>query len=178
MQSADGTALNFRILLSKNNAEHTKIAELYIQALKRLGVAASVEVVDNAQLVARTSEFDFDLAHFRRALSLSPGNEQRYYWGSAAADQPGSRNLMGARNPAIDGLIDRMLSARDRAGFTAATRALDRVLTAGRYVIPFWQFNEGLIAHDARMVYPETLPLYGDGSYYMPQVWWWQDTVN
>lgn len=178
MRDANGKPLSFRILLSKNNAEHTKIAELYIQALKRLGVEASVEVVDNAQLVARTSEFDFDMAHFRRALSLSPGNEQRYYWGSAAADQPGSRNLMGARNPAIDGLIDQMLSARDREGFTAATRALDRVLTAGRYVIPFWQFNEGLIAHDARMVYPETLPLYGDGSYYMPQVWWWQDAGN
>ena len=83
---------------------------------------------------------------------------------------------MGVKSPAIDALITEMLSARSADDFTAATRALDRVLTAGRYVIPFWQFNEGLIAHDARMTYPAMLPIYGDGSEYMPHVWWWQET--
>lgn len=176
MRDAAGTPLAFRILLSKGNAEHAKIANLYIQALKRLGIAAEVEAVDNAQYVARSAEFDFDLTPFRRSLSLSPGTEQRYYWGSDAADAPGSGNLMGIKSPAVDGLIDRMLAARSAEDFTNATRALDRVLTAGRYVIPFWQFNEGLIAHDARMKYPDILPIYGDGPYFMPQMWWWEDT--
>ena len=174
MRGPDGTALSFRILMSKGNSQDLAIAELYLQALKRLGIAAEIETVDDAQFVARANEFDFDMTTFRRALSLSPGNEQKFYWGSEAADQPGSRNLMGVKSPAIDALIDTMLSARDADDFTAAVRALDRVLTAGRYVIPFWQYDEGLIAHDAQMKYPETLPIYGDGPNFMPEVWWWE----
>lgn len=172
MRDAQGAPLAFTILLEKGSAETLKIAELYVQALKRLGINVEVETVDNAQYVIRTNAFDFDMTYFRRALSLSPGNEQRFYWGSEEADQPGSRNLMGVKSPAIDGLIDTMLTATSAQAFTHATRALDRVLTAGRYVIPFWQFNEGLIAHAATMRYPERIPLYGDGPEYMPGVWW------
>ena len=175
MRGPDGKPLRFEILLSKGNAEHTKIADLYVQALTRLGIEAVVEAVDAAQLAQRTNAFDFDVAHFRRALSLSPGNEQRFYWGSKAATQEGSRNLMGVQDPAVDAMIDAMLAAKTSQGFTNATRALDRVLTAGRYVIPFWQFNEGLIAHRAQMKYPDRLPIYGDGPNYMPEVWWWQE---
>lgn len=177
MRAADGTPLRFSILISKGSAQDfqgsEKSAELYVQALKRLGIDATVEIVDSAQVVARLDAFDFDITTFRRALSLSPGNEQRYYWASEAADQTGTRNVMGARNPAIDGMIDRMLTSVTAEDFTNATRALDRVLTAGRYVIPIWQFDEGLIAHDARMAYPGRLPLYGDGPNFMPEVWWW-----
>ncbi len=173
MRGPDGTPLSFRILMSKGSSQDMAIAELYLQALKRLGIVAEIETVDDAQFIGRTNKFDFDMTTFRRALSLSPGNEQKFYWGSAAADQPGSRNLMGVKSAAIDALIDRMLTARDTADFTTAVRALDRVLTAGRYVIPFWQYNEGLIAHDARMKYPDVLPIYGDGPNFMPEVWWW-----
>jgi peptide/nickel transport system substrate-binding protein len=172
MRDPSGKPLAFRILLSKGNAEHTKIAELYVQALTRLGIAAEVESVDEAQLTARINAFDFDMAHFRRALSLSPGNEQRFYWGSEAATQEGSRNLMGVQSAAVDAMIDRMLSATSADEFVFATRALDRALTAGRYVIPFWQFSEGLIAHQSFMKYPDTLPIYGDGPNFMPEVWW------
>lgn len=172
MRDAQGNPLSFSILLSKGNAEHTKIAELYVQALTRLGITATVESVDEAQLTARINAFDFDMAHFRRALSLSPGNEQRFYWGSEAATQEGSRNLMGVQSPAVDAMIDQMLAAKTSEGFVAATRALDRVLTAGRYVIPFWQFNEGLIAHQSFMKYPSVVPIYGDGPNFMPEVWW------
>jgi peptide/nickel transport system substrate-binding protein len=172
MRDANGKALRFDILLSKGSTENMAIAELYIQALKRLGIAAAVEAVDDAQFVSRNAEFDFDMAIFRRALSLSPGNEQRYYWGSEAADQPGSRNMMGAKSPAIDAMIDRMVSATTAQDFIAATRALDRVLTAGRYVVPFWQFTQDRIAHVAQMKYPDHVPLYGDGPNYMPEVWW------
>ncbi|MGJ8617426.1 MAG: extracellular solute-binding protein [Sulfitobacter sp.] len=174
MRGPDGAALSFKILMSKGSSQDLAIAELYLQALKRLGIAAEIETVDDAQFVARTNEFDFDMTTFRRALSLSPGNEQKFYWGAEAADQPGSRNLMGVKSPAIDALIDRMLTARDSDDFTSAVRALDRVLTAGRYVIPFWQYNEGLIAHDAQMKYPDVLPIYGDGPNFMPEVWWWE----
>tara|TARA_R110002049_G_scaffold23545_10_gene83699 strand:+ start:85375 stop:87195 length:1821 start_codon:yes stop_codon:yes gene_type:complete len=174
MHRADGTPLSFTILLAKGSSENTAIAELYGQALARLGIMAQIEVVDDAQFVARNNEYDFDMTYFRRSLSLSPGTEQRFYWGSDAADQPGTRNLMGVKSPAVDAMIDRMLNARENAEFVAATRALDRLLTAGRYVVPFWQFDEGLIAHDARMKYPETLPLYGDGPNFMPEVWWWE----
>ncbi len=172
MRDVNGKALQFRILLSKGSTENMAIAELYIQALKRLGVEASVEAVDDAQFVSRNAEFDFDMAIFRRALSLSPGNEQRYYWGSEAADQPGSRNMMGAKSPAIDAMIDTMVSATTTQDFIAATHALDRALTAGRYVVPFWQFTQDRIAHIAQMKYPDHVPLYGDGPNYMPEVWW------
>ncbi|EDQ04548.1 Oligopeptide-binding protein AppA [Sulfitobacter indolifex] len=174
MHRADGTPLTFTILLSKGSRENLAIAELYTQSLKRLGITAQIETVDDAQFVARQNEYDFDMTFFRRSLSLSPGTEQRFYWGSEAADQPGTRNLMGVRSPAVDAMIDQMLQARESADFVAATRALDRILTAGRYVIPFWQFDEGLIAHDARMAYPDEIPLYGDGPNFMPEVWWWK----
>lgn len=172
MRDAEGAPLQFSILLSKGSTENMAIAALYIEALKRLGITATVDAVDDAQFVARNNAFDFDMAIFRRALSLSPGNEQRYYWGSEAADQPGSRNLMGVKSPAIDALIDTMVSARTTEDFIAATRALDRVLTAGRYVIPFWQFTQDRIAHIKEMKYPANVPLYGDGPNYMPEVWW------
>ena len=172
MRDNAGQPLRFAILLSKGSTENMAIAELYIQALKRLGIEATVDAVDDAQFVARNNEFDFDMAIFRRALSLSPGNEQRYYWGSEAADQPGSRNLMGAKSPAIDALIDRMVGAQSTQEFNTATRALDRVLTAGRYVIPFWQYTQDRIAHIAALKYPDQVPLYGDGPNYMPEVWW------
>ena len=179
MRAPDGTALSFSILVSKGSAQDfsdsEKAAELYVRALERLGIDARVEVVDSAQVVERLDSFDFDITTFRRALSLSPGNEQRFYWGSEAAEQPGSRNMMGVQSPAIDAMIDTMLKARSSEEFTAATRALDRVLTAGRYVIPIWQFNEGRIAHRAEMKYPQVIPIYGDGPNYMPEVWWWEE---
>ncbi len=179
MRDAAGKPFSFSILISKGSAQDIqgsqKIADLYVGALTRLGINARVEVVDSAQAVRRLDTFDFDMTTFRRSLSLSPGNEQRYYWSSEAADQPGSRNVMGAQNPAIDAMIDTMLTARSAEEFTAATRALDRVLTAGRYVIPVWQYSEGRIAHDARMKYPDKLPIYGDGPNFMPEVWWWQE---
>ena len=176
LQRGDGTPVTFGILIAKGSTEDIAIAELYLRALERLGITATIETVDDAQYFARTGSFDFDITTFRRSLSLSPGNEQKFYWGAEAADQPGSRNLMGARSPVIDAMIDEMLNARDSADFVAATRALDRVLTAGRYVIPFWSYTEGRIAHVKEMKFPATLPIYGDGAQWMPEVWWWDAT--
>ena len=175
LRAPDGKALEFTILLAKGSAENLAIADIYVQALTRLGIRATIESVDDAQYISRTNAFDFDMTVFRRAASLSPGNEQKFYWGAEAADQPGSRNLMGVKSPAIDAMIATMLSARDTDEFIAAARALDRLLTAGRYVIPFWSYAEGRIAHVAEMRHPETIPIYGDGTEWMPGVWWWQD---
>ena len=175
MMRGDGSAVTFTILIAKGRTEDVAIAELYLRALERLGIEARIETVDDAQFFGRTGEFDFDMTVFRRSLSLSPGNEQKFYWGSDAADQAGSRNLMGARNPAIDAMIDTMLNTRDSVDFIAATRALDRVLTAGRYVIPFWSYTEGRIAHVRQMKFSPNLPIYGDGSQWMPETWWWEE---
>ncbi|MEE4187321.1 MAG: extracellular solute-binding protein [Roseobacter sp.] len=174
MRNADGEALTFTILLAQDSTENKAITDLYVGALSRLGIDVAIETTDSAQFVERTNAFDFDMTTYRRALSLSPGNEQRFYWGSEAAQQPGSRNLMGVASPAIDAMIDEMLTARSEADFVAAVRALDRLLTAGRYVIPFWQYTTGWIAHDAAMKYPRTLPIYGDGPNFMPEVWWYE----
>ncbi|NVK14439.1 MAG: ABC transporter substrate-binding protein, partial [Rhodobacteraceae bacterium] len=95
-------------------------------------------------------------------------------WGSDGVGQPGSRNLMGMDSPAAEAMIDAMLTATEPEDFTAAVRALDRVLTAGRYVIPFWSFDTGRIAHIKEMRFPEKLPIYGDRTGFMPDVWWYQ----
>jgi peptide/nickel transport system substrate-binding protein len=175
MQNDKGERLELTILLSQGSSEHKAIADLYLGALKRIGIVADVETVDNAQYVQRTGRFDFDLTYFRRSLSLSPGNEQQFYWGSASAALEGSRNLMGVQNPAVDAMVDTMLTAASQEDFQAAIRGLDRALMAGRYVIPFWQFTTGRIAHVKQMKRPEALPIYGDGPNYMPEVWWWQE---
>ncbi|MFX4297793.1 MULTISPECIES: extracellular solute-binding protein [Roseobacteraceae] len=175
LRDSDGSAFTFDILLPKGSTENIAIADIYVGALARLGITARIETVDDAQFLARTNSFDFEMTYFRRALSLSPGNEQRYYWSSEAASAEGSRNLPGIASPAVDAMIDAMLEAEGQEQFVSATRALDRVLTAGSYVIPFWQFSEGRIAHVKQMKHPEVLPIYGDGPNYMPEVWWWED---
>ncbi len=175
LRNAAGEPFQITVLLQQGDGEMQTAVEIYTRALERLGIQVTTERVDNAQYTGRVSELDFDMTPFRRALSLSPGNEQRLYWGSESADAPGTRNLMGVASPAVDGMIDAMLASETREDFVAATRALDRVLTAGRYVIPIWSFDVGRIAHVNALKYPQTLPIYGDGPQYMPEVWWYAD---
>ncbi|WP_170774289.1 extracellular solute-binding protein [Ruegeria lacuscaerulensis] len=175
LRNAAGDAFTLNVLLQQGDTESETAIEIYSRALERLGIQVTTEMVDSAQYTGRTSELDFDMTFFRRALSLSPGNEQRLYWGSENADTPGTRNLMGVASPAVDGMIDAMLASESREDFVAATRALDRVLTAGRYVIPIWNFDVGRIAHAKELKFPDTLPIYGDGPEYMPQVWWFEE---
>ncbi|WP_171207366.1 MULTISPECIES: extracellular solute-binding protein [unclassified Ruegeria] len=175
LRNEQGEVFAITVLLPQGDSDNQTAIDIYSRALERLGIQVTTDVVDPAQFTERTSELDFDMTIFRRALSLSPGNEQRLYWGSELADAPGTRNLMGVASPAVDGLIDAMLASESREDFVAATRALDRVLTAGRYVIPIWSFDVGRIAHAKELRFPETLPIYGDGPEYMPQVWWYQD---
>jgi len=174
MTGPDGP-LTLTVLIDKNKRNDLAIADIYQQGLERLGVTLEIERVDNAQFVERSAAFDYDLISYRRAVSLSPGNEQKFYWGVDSADQEGGRNLAGIREPAIDAMIDMMLAARDPATFTAAVRAMDRILIAGRYVIPFSRYDRDRIAHVAQMQKPAYIPIYGDGPFYMPQNWWWQE---
>lgn len=174
LRHQDGTSVQLNVLLRQGDSEMKSIVEIYARALERLGITLTPELVDNAQYVGRQAEFDFDLIRIRRDLSLSPGNEQKLYWGSQGAHQPGGRNLMGVSHPAIDAMIDRMLSSESSEEFITATRALDRVLTAGRYVIPIWSFDKGRIAHVKELRFPAYTPLYGDRTGFMPDVWWYQ----
>ncbi len=167
-------AFTVQVLLRKGDGNMQTVIDIYTRALKRLGITLRVDTVDDAQYTERVAGFDFDMTGFRRDLSLSPGNEQRLYWGSDGADAPGSRNLMGVASPAVDAMIDAMLNSESRTDFIAAVHALDRVLSAGRYVIPIWQFDVGRIAHDRHLHFPNTLPIYGDRPGFLPDVWWYE----
>ena len=175
MRNAAGEPFTFEILLSQGATETRQIVDIYTSALKRLGITPTVTLVDSAQYAERSTNFDFDMTWYRRALSLSPGNEQKLYWGSAVADQPGSRNWMGVKSAAIDAMIEAMLTSRSQEDFRAATKALDRLLMAGRYVIPVWYTNVSHIAHVKELRYPEHIPLYGDWLGFQPDLWWWEE---
>ncbi len=175
MKNAAGEPFAFEILLQSGSSENQSIADMFVESLSRLGIAATVTNVDAAQYKERTDAYDFDMTYYRRALTLSPGNEQNLYWGSAQAEDVGGRNLMGVKSPAIDGLINNLLTSADQTDFVAAVQALDRVLTTGRYVIPIYQWNVARIAHSKNLHFPERLPLFGDWPGWQPDVWWYQE---
>ncbi len=175
MADADGAAFTFNILLESGGSENQTIMNMYTQSLARIGITAEIETVDSAQFKQNQDAYDFDMTYFRRGVSLSPGNEQYLYWGSDAANEPGGRNLMGVQSPAVDGLINLLLTSESQDDFVAATRALDRVLMSGRYVIPIYQWNVSRIAHDANLHYPDVIPIFGDWPGWQPEVWWYEE---
>jgi microcin C transport system substrate-binding protein len=148
-----------------------RVALFYKPGLERIGVDASVRTVDDAQYENRLRQFDFDVITYSWAESLSPGNEQRGFWGSQAADQPGSRNIGGIKNPAVDMLIDRVIFAKTREELVAATKALDRVLLWNHYLVPQWTYGKVRTARWNRFGRPSTMPKYGAASF--PTIWWW-----
>lgn len=143
----------------------------YKPYLERLGMTVSIRTVDSVQYQNRLRSFDFDITTTAWGQSLSPGNEQRDFFGSDAADRPGSRNRPGIKNPAVDALIDRIIFAKDRAELVAACKALDRVLLWNNYVVP--QFAAGFerAAYWDRISRPDPLPKYGITGF--PSLWWW-----
>jgi microcin C transport system substrate-binding protein len=143
----------------------------YKPSLERLGVTVNVRTVDSVQYENRMRSWDFDMTTASWPQSLSPGNEQRDYWSTRAADTPGSRNYIGIKNPAVDALIDRIIFAKDRAELVAATRAMDRVLLWNHYVVPQFTHNLQRTARWDRLSRPETLPEYGAAAF--PTIWWW-----
>lgn len=175
MTDASGTPLRFEILLRQGDKQDKAITDIYRKSLEKLGIFVDVMEVDNAQYIQRINSFDYDMTDYRRAMSLSPGNEQALYWGSDAAAQEGSRNVPGIRSAGIDAMVAALTNAKSPEEFQTAARALDRALTTGRYVIPIWTYAVGRIAHKSRLHYPERLPLYGDGVEWLPGVWWSED---
>lgn len=141
----------------------------YIQNLKRLGITASLRLVDSSQYRARLDSFDYDIIVGGFPQSESPGNEQRDFWGTEAADKNGSRNLIGIKNPAIDKLIDMIIFAKSRAELVAVTRVLDRVLLWHHFLVPQWFAPSARIAYWDKFGRPKTLP---SQSVAFTQVWW------
>ena len=166
---ATGRPFTFEILTTTRDQERLALA--FVRSLKRVGIEARVRTVDATQFERRRIGFDFDMMEYRWEQSLSPGNEQLFYWGSAAADQQGSRNYMGVKSPAVDAMIAAMLAATSRTDFVAATRALDRVLLTGFYVVPLYFPPVQWVARWTRIEHPSHTSLFG----YLPETWWQKD---
>ncbi|EPX78162.1 ABC transporter, periplasmic substrate-binding protein [Salipiger mucosus DSM 16094] len=177
MKDAQGRPFTFEILLQQGGGEEQSMIDIYVQALERIGIFPTIETVDKAQYVQKTSNYDFDMTNYWRSVSLSPGTEQRLYWGAQGVEEPGSYNWMGMDQPAAEAMIDAMLNAESQEGFLAATRALDRVLTAGRYVIPLYQYPVSRIAHAKELQFANA-PVYGDWYDWQARTWWWDDTAD
>jgi microcin C transport system substrate-binding protein len=150
----------FTIVFLGNDPSDERVVGPFIANLRKLGIDASLRIIDVSQYINRLRSFDFDMVTTVMQQSESPGNEQRDFWSSAAADAPGSRNLMGIKNPAIDKLVDRVIYTEDRDDLVAATRALDRVLLWNYYVIPQW-YSPGLrVAYWNKFGIPPKQPGY------------------
>ena len=175
MVGPDGAPFTFEILLQQGSTEEQSIIDLFTQSLERVGITPTITTIDSAQFKERTTNYDFDMSYNRWGMSLSPGNEQKLYWGCDGVENPGTRNWMGMCSPAAEAMIDAILQSDSRDDFVAATRALDRVLTTGRYVIPIYQWNISRIAHAKELKYSAEIPIYGDWIGWQPDVWWWEE---
>jgi microcin C transport system substrate-binding protein len=165
---AAGKPITVEILVDDPSSE--RIVLFYKPSLERIGVTTTIRVVDSAQYENRLRNFDYDMIIDQWGESLSPGNEQREYWGSQAADTPGSRNAIGIKNPAVDALIERVIFAKSRAELVAATHALDRVLLWNFYVVPQFTYGYSRYARWDRFSHAEPLPKYGRSG--LPSLWW------
>tara|TARA_R100000322_G_scaffold45130_3_gene28223 strand:+ start:1229 stop:2929 length:1701 start_codon:yes stop_codon:yes gene_type:complete len=163
-----GEQLKFEILLAQKTFE--RVVSPFINNLKRLGIDADMRRVDTTQYVQRIRNFDFDMFIMSIGQSNSPGNEQRSFWSSEAAEQPGSRNYAGVSDPVVDDLVDKVIQAPDREALVARTRALDRVLLWGHYVIPQWYLPYRRVAYTSELQRPETLPATGVSL----DTWWYE----
>jgi microcin C transport system substrate-binding protein len=155
------------------DASYERMAGPWVQSLQRLGITLTMRAVDSAQYVRRLQDFNYDVVYSGWAQSNSPGNEQRYFFSSAAADNPASRNLAGIRDPAVDALIEAIVAAPSRADLIPAVRALDRVLTWGWYISPTFGLNADRIAWWDKFGMPEKTPKNG-----VDFMAWWVDPAK
>ena len=169
---ATGKPLDFEILLDSPTFERVTLP--FVENLKRLGIRASIRTVDTAQYENRIRDFDFDMTVHVWPQSLSPGNEQSGYWGSASADRPGSQNLAGIRSEAVDRLIGEIVRANSEEDLKAAVSALDRVLLWSHYVVPQWYSGVYRVAYWNRLKRPDTLPPFSLAF----DSWWLSDASS
>lgn len=163
----EGKPLAFEFLLVQE--DFVRVVQPFIRNLERIGIKASLRMVDSSQYQNRLNSFDFDMMVTSVANSLSPGNEQANYWGSAFAAQEGSRNYAGVKSPVIDALIARIIKAEDRPTLVTLCRALDRVLLSGWYVVPQWHLTKYRLAYWNRFSHPAQIQKYGLG---FMDTWW------
>ncbi len=164
-----GEVFTFEILLNGRSEE--KVALEFARALKKIGVVVSVRTVDSAQFTGRLDGYDYDVVLYRWINSLSPGSEQLNYWGSEAANNNGARNYAGIQSAAIDGLAASIPQAFTYKDLVARTRALDRAIMWGHYMIPMYYLGRDLISFEAGFQYPEAIPAYG----ILTDTWWWKE---
>ena len=162
----NGEEFTFEFLIVSPSDE--KIALAYQSNLKKLGITMEVRTVDSSQYQARLLNYDFDMIKRYWGVSLSPGNEQQFYWGSEVGKKDGSRNYAGIDSPVVDALIKNLINATDREELTTAIHALDRVLLWGHYVVPLYHSNKDRIAYWNFFEYPDKIPLYG----IVIESWW------
>jgi microcin C transport system substrate-binding protein len=165
---ANGTQFSFEILLNGPTIE--PVAQNLVTNLAQIGVAATIRSVDSPQYINRARSFDYDVIYTGWAQSFSPGNEQRFFFGSSTANEEGSQNYAGIANPAVDALIDKLVVADDRDTQLAITAAIDRVLLHNYYMVPSYSLRNSRIAHWNRFSHPENLPDFSSG---FPTIWWW-----
>ncbi|GGC02672.1 ABC transporter substrate-binding protein [Marinobacterium zhoushanense] len=166
LKNSTGETFDFEILLVQKEFE--RVVAPFIRNLERMGISARIRIVDVSQYINRIRQFDFDMVVSSFGQSNSPGNEQREYWHSSTADQPGSRNLIGIKNPAVDYLIEQIIQAPDREQLVLRCRALDRVLQWSHYVIPQFHISAYRVAYWNKFAMPEQRPRYSLGF----DTWW------
>ncbi len=176
LYSPQGEPVKFEILLVEKIFE--RITNPFIQNLARLGIQAHIRTVDPSQYVNRRRSFNFDMTTLVIGQSLSPGNEQREYWHSDAAEVEGSRNYMGINHPAVDALVDHIVTAKTRAELVTATHALDRVLLHQHYVIPHWHIDKHRLAYWNKFAQPDIAPAYDIGYNTGLMTWWIKNDTN
>jgi microcin C transport system substrate-binding protein len=166
MLDTEGQPVAFELLL--NNPAFERITGPFVRNLKRLGIEARVRTVDTAQYKNRIDHWEYDIIVGGWGQSLSPGNEQRSYWSSKSADTPGSRNFAGIKDPVVDEVIELLIAAPDRISLVNRTRALDRLLLWGHYVIPHWHVGVDRVAYWDKFEHPDVIPDAG----YQIETWW------
>jgi microcin C transport system substrate-binding protein len=164
-----GEQMSVEFLIGDKDLE--RVILFYQPALERIGMKVNVRLVDDIQYVERLRLWDFDIVVTNWGESLTPGNEQRDYWGSRAADEHGSRNIVGIKDKAVDALIEHVIFSKTRDELVAATRALDRVLLWNHFVVPQWTLFEERTARWNRFGHPDRMPEYGISAF--PTIWWW-----
>ena len=173
LKNSEGIEIKFEILLVSPAFE--RIVAPFIKNLSKLGVRASIRIVDTAQYKNRLDNFDFDMVVMSRGQSLNPGNEQRNYWSSFSADISGSANWIGIKNKVVDELVELIIQSPDRNNLILHTKALDRVLLQNHYVIPHWHIRKWRLAYWNKLKRPKNIPKYNLG---FPETWWYNSINN
>jgi peptide/nickel transport system substrate-binding protein len=166
LRDKQGRPVSFEILAATRAEERLLLT--YARALKQVGIDARIRQVDSAQYQRRKLTYDYDMLQYDWPVSLSPGNEQFFRWGSDSATTEGTYNYAGVKSAGVDAMIKALLEANDSENFVAAVRALDRLLLSGDYVVPLFHLPTQWLAYWNRLKRPADTPLYG----YQIDTWW------